>query len=592
MISCSVNGQAFFIVLMKRKKILKEGVQIPYRLDDFKPGDRLHIIGDFDDVSFDNFATVIGTSNDIDSPYSDDAAILVHLDSPNQISGALHDSDTGIPEIKKKCRHNCWWLWMYQFNPEYNYENYRVNYDENRVIKLNHNLPDAYDVISSLYESKDLLKENYINPGIEVGDEVIVSFDYTGENPTFAKNELATVLDVGVDDGWMLLEFKDWHKGHNGHHVYPGKCRSNNCFFVNDGEFFGYLHIRPSNIPDAYDVISSLYESKVLTESRFVHPSIKIGDDVIVSFDYVGENPISVKNELATVLDVNDNGWWLLKFKNWHHGNNAHGEYPNDCYNYNCFYVKDHDRFSTLDVSPVDSLGMPNAYDVISSLYESEDLDWVMNMASDISKNIITPGQYYRVNGKIAYYPFDDTIDLYIKTVDDEVIVYDVISVGNITWSAKDEKVSLETASRLVNDNYWMPISKEKSLFNKKRMDESEDLDWAMDMAKNIDDSQLKLLEIPKEKNGYYNIILLDKPGITYQTIANIVDYINNETSWKSTLSSGDIKDIHNNYTKKGFSYINLRPNNSVSYGSSEDTFAFLYDMDFSDPSVKTIRPY
>ena len=155
MIFCSVNGQAFFIVLMKRKKILKEGVQIPYRLDDFKPGDRLHIIGDYDDVSFDNFATVIGTSNDIDSPYSDDAAILVHLDSPNQISGALHDSDTGIPEIKKKCRHNCWWLWMYQFNPEYNYENYRVNYDENRVIKLNDNLPDAYDVISSLYESED-----------------------------------------------------------------------------------------------------------------------------------------------------------------------------------------------------------------------------------------------------------------------------------------------------------------------------------------------------------------------------------------------------------------------------------------------------
>lgn len=359
---------------MKRKKILKEGVQIPYRLDDFKPGDRLHIIGDYDDVSFDNFATVIGTSNDIDSPYSDDAAILVHLDSPNQISGALHDSDTGIPEIKKKCRHNCWWLWMYQFNPEYNYENYRVNYDENRVIKLNDNLPDAYDVISSLYES--------------------------------------------------------------------------------------------------------------------------------------------------------------------------------------------------------------------------EDLDWAMNMASDISKNIITPGQYYRINGKIAYQPFDDTIDLYIKAVDNGVIVYDIISIGNITWSAKDEKVSLGTASKLVNDNYWMPISKEKSLFNKKRMDESEDFDWAMDMAKNIDDSQIKLLEIPKKRNGYYNIILLDKPGIAYQTIANIVDYINEKTSWKSTLSSGDIKDIYNNYTRKGFSYINLTPNNLVSYGSSEDTFAYLYDMDFSDPSVKIIRPY
>ena len=49
MIFCSVNGQAFFIVLMKRKKILKEEVPIPYRLDDFKPGDRLHIIGDYDD---------------------------------------------------------------------------------------------------------------------------------------------------------------------------------------------------------------------------------------------------------------------------------------------------------------------------------------------------------------------------------------------------------------------------------------------------------------------------------------------------------------------------------------------------------------
>jgi len=321
LIFCSVNGQAFFIVLMKRKKILKEGVQIPYRLDDFKPGDRLHIIGDYDDVSFDNFATVITTSNDIDNPYGNDAAILVHLDSPNQISGSLHDGDTDNPEIRKKCRHNCWWIWMYEFNPEYNYDTYRPNYDLNRVIKLNDNLPDAYDVISSLYESKDLLKENYINPDIKVGDEVIVSFDYTSNYTMSVKNEYATVLDIDKD-GWLLLEFKNWHKGNNGHYMYPDKCKRNNCFFVTeDSTIFKSLNVRPSDMPNAYDVISSLYESKVLTESRFVHPSIKIGDDVIVSFQYVGSNPTSAKNEFATVFDVNDNGWLLLKFKNWHHGN-------------------------------------------------------------------------------------------------------------------------------------------------------------------------------------------------------------------------------------------------------------------------------
>ena len=366
---------------MKRKRILKEGVQIPYRLDDFKPGDRIHIIGEYDSVSFDNFATVIATNNDIDNPYSDDASILVRVDSATPISDLLHGGGTGNPEIAKKCRGNCFWIGMYEFNPEYNYENYRVNYDENRVIKLNDNLPNTYDVITSLYESKVLTESRFIYPSVEVGDEVIVSFDYTGENPFSVRNEFATVLEINYYDHWTLLEFKDWHKGHDGHYQFPGHCRSNNCFFVSDtNEYFDNLDVRPANIP--------------------------------------------------------------------------------------------------------------NAYDVITSLYESEDFDWAMDMAKNIEKNLV---------------------------------------------------------------------------------------DFSM---------------IPKERNGYYNVILLDKPGIAYETIANIVDYINEKTSWISTLDGGDIKDIYNNYIKKGFSYINLRPNNSVTYGSSEDTFLFLYDMDFSDPQVKVIRPY
>ena len=157
---------------------------------------------------------------------------------------------------------------------------------------------------------------------------------------------------------------------------------------------------------------------------------------------------MSVKNEYATVLDIDKDGWLLLEFKNWHKGNNGHYMYPDKCKRNNCFFVtEDSTIFKSLNVRPSD---MPNAYDVISSLYESEDLDWAMNMASDISKSIIIPGQYYRINGKIAHIPFDDTIDIYIKAVDDEVIVYDVISVGGTNWSAKHEKVDIKRISKVL----------------------------------------------------------------------------------------------------------------------------------------------
>jgi len=366
----------FLLPLMKRKNNskLNEAVQLPYRLEDFKAGDRVHIIGRFDDVEFNDTGTIVVTSKDVDNPYSNDASFLLAFDEPQHLS---HDGDTGIDWIRNRCQNKCWWVHLFQFNSDYNYDDYSIDYDKNRVIKIGEALPDAYDVISSLYESTDLIKENLIYPGIKVGDEVIVSIGDEGLTYGPIINNFATVVDV-TEGGTLLVKLKNFNKGHDGNNNIH--CGERDCLFLN--------------------------------------------------------------------------GSWYEK----------------------------------LSVRPAESLGIPDAYDVISSLYESEDLD------------------------------------------------------------------------------------------------------WAMDMVNNVN---LTLTSIPTEDDGKYYVILFDEPGIKYETVEAIANYIQQKTVWQFTADPDESASTIYNYYKRGWSpYIRLFPGPELNYGDSEDTFNDSTGLYLNNPLVNIIRPY
>jgi hypothetical protein len=342
---------------------------------------------------------------------------------------------------------------------------------------------------------------------------------------------------------------------------------------------------------------------------------LEVGDLINITFKYVNPKK-SADNALAKVIDRSDK-WVLVAIDGFNGGHHFGGhECKGNCWYVSSFtdglftelkWIKLNDELFFDEIfnyinENVDYLNKPKGlinegyqiipYDVISSLYESEDLDWAINMASDISKKIITPGQYYRINGKIAIAitPFDDTIDLYIKEVNDDVVIYDIISEGRVGGSNWSAKVNLKLASKFVNDKYWYLISKEESLFNKKRMDESEDFDWAMDIVNTVN---LNMASIPT-KDDYKNyVILFDKPGITIETIEEIVNYIQKNTEWYFTDSNQSIYEIFEDYREGNRSpYIRLFPGPELNVGDSEETFNAVTDLNFNHPQVNIIRPY
>lgn len=480
----------FLLPLMKRKnnrwnKVderhfkLNEAVQIPYRLQDFKANDRVHIIGIFDDVEFDATGTIVVTSKDVDNPYSTDDSFLLAFDEPQQLS---HNGDTGIDWIRNRCQNKCWWVYLFQFNPDYNYDDYNIDYNKNRVIKIGEALPDAYDVISSLYESTDLIKENVIYPGIKVGDEVIVSLADEGITYGPIIDKFATVVSV-TEGGTLLVKIKNFNKGHNGNHNIH--CGERDCLFLN--------------------------------------------------------------------------GSWYEK----------------------------------LIIRPAESLGMPDAYDVISSLYESEDFDWASDMASDISKNIITPGQYYRINGKLAHHPFYDTIDLYIKEVFPEhnYVIFDIIS-SDPNWVKNNERISLRTVITLIDTKYWYPISKEESLFDKNHdiiLDESEDLEWASDMVNDVvlnSATMSVITQIPTTVDPVrFHYIGFKGPGITEKDIADVVWFTENNTNYKPFVDAANtIHSTYGYYLRNGSAYIVLKPNSQKSIGSSPNAFEIINKVKINNP--------
>jgi hypothetical protein len=507
----------FLLPLMKRKNNskLNEASQIPYRLEDFKEGDRVHIIGNFDGEEFNDLGTIVTTSNEIDNPWSHDASFLVKFDEPQQEAHDLHDGETRIDWVRNRCQNNCWWIWMNSFISDYGLgQEFELYNKRNRVIKFN--LPSAYDVISSLYESTDLIKENYIYPGIKAGDEVIISIGDEGLGYGPVINEFATVVEVN-EGGSLLVKFKNFNKGHDGNNDI--RCGRRDCLFINDV--------------------------------------------------------------------------W----------------------------------YEDLSVRPAESLGMPDAYDVISSLYESEDLDWASDMVNNIGKTFLRLSIIPKVEDRNYYLIIFDKPGITLETITEVVLYVKKFTIwgrdmgseipnlirsmynaylekGFVYLSLKPNKrygtgSSYEAFSRVNNIKITAPsIKRIRPYYYDESINEStDDLDWASDMVNNIN---LTLTSIPDKSDYYFYVILFDKPGITYETVEGILNYIKESTVWFSTFDQSDLKNIaeyiFDAYRAKRFSYLALRPKiadmYTIGYGSSKSSFEFTNSRTFSDPEVKIIRPY
>jgi hypothetical protein len=252
------------------------------------------------------------------------------------------------------------------------------------------------------------------------------------------------------------------------------------------------------------------------------------------------------------------------------------------------------------------------------NINESDDLDWAMDMVNNVNSgslmtviqkipttvdkdkfNVIVfrgPGITKKditdvimfTENNTNYTPFfsvETIIDNAINMYNTERFLYinlrpnGVKSIGSSPFTFKQiNKVSL--SDHMVN------VIK----FNDdKKINESDDLDWAMDMVNNVN---LAMTSIPTEDNGKKYVILFDKPGITYETIETIVNYIRQETVWHFADEDGAISNTYE-YYKRGFSpYIRLFPGPDLNFGDDEDTFNSSTGLYYNDPMVKIIRPY
>lgn len=235
--------------------------KIPYVVSDFKPDDIVHVIGEYDGQDFDDVGTVITTSDYVDNPYSGEASILVRFDNKRD-AGRLHDGGTSDVNIRKACDNRCWWLAEWQWNPEKNFSEYQdVDYDYNHLEKINDNLPNVYDLITSLTESD--AKNKFGLHSLKQGDKAIFSFQH--QKGQKADKVIGTLLNNPDSyNRWYLIKFDNWHGGHDGHDQGPG-CGKDDCFFLiaedyPERRFFDYITVEP--LANPYELISSLFEAE------------------------------------------------------------------------------------------------------------------------------------------------------------------------------------------------------------------------------------------------------------------------------------------------------------------------------------------
>jgi hypothetical protein len=438
--------------------------KIPYEVSDFKPGDLVHVIGEFDDVMFDDVGTVITTNKLVPNPFNnDDDSILLRFDDKTGADFYVsHDGETENPEISKACKNKCWWIWEWQWNAEKNNTGYYAD-KKNHIIKLNAEFPNAYDIISSLDESEipgvyDVKK--FIN-NLEVGDKIIVSFEYRYHDVyRNAEMEIAEVIELDPNpDGSkaVLLLFQDWHDGHYASPDLKSLCQENKCFWLVDNDTINIKYINYYGLPavDLTDVFP-------LNENYYSKDLFSFGkeDSAIISFVYLDGNGNfeEVKNEMVTFLNSpNDElheNWRLVLFKDWHKG---HHDYDARCYPRKCYFITDNDI--TNNFRDLVIMSAPYIGDIFEST-EGGDFDWAEELTNEILKStkLLVYNELPRTNdnktwhlitfGKLKELP-EKKYDAYYDT-----LITDVINFveKESFWHFKNPEHTIQTLKRYLKD--------------------------------------------------------------------------------------------------------------------------------------------
>ena len=118
---------------------------------------------------------------------------------------------------------------------------------------------------------------------------------------------------------------------------------------------------------------------------------------------------------------------------------------------------------------------------------EEDEFEWARDVINSPIKDVVE-GQYYRVNGEMAHLPFYFNLDIFVKKISGSSVYYDSLCDSDDPDDMRDnnsidDDTPYEHAKKLVETGYWVPITKEESLFNQQNINESEDLEWAQDIV-------------------------------------------------------------------------------------------------------------
>lgn len=169
---------------------------------------------------------------------------------------------------------------------------------------------------------------------------------------------------------------------------------------------------------------------------------------------------------------------------------------------------------------------------------EEDEFEWARDVINSPIKDVIE-GQYYRVNNDMSDEPFYYTIDIFVKEITrgpkntQDIIYYDSLCNSEDPDDMEndnktDEVVTYKRAKELVETGYWIPITKEQSLFNKENINESEEdeLGWAEDVVsdeffrwgdikKHLDDGDIiSVTGDMRDSEGELDLVLDNEPFI------------------------------------------------------------------------------
>jgi len=231
---------------------------------------------------------------------------------------------------------------------------------------------------------------------------------------------------------------------------------------------------------------------------------------------------------------------------------------------------------------------------------EEDEFEWARQLVDEPIKDVVE-GQYYRCDGSIASKPFSFKLDIFIKKIDGNAVIYDALSDGEDEGdNTLDEMTSLSNAERLIGSGYWMPIRKKDSLFNE-NLNESEDDDfgWAKNIVDKIGDDYLKdnawTLELP---NGSYEEFedaqkWAFKQGYKWRTAPDNLLPRKDYNYYKKIASLGVV--FGTDIRQKALTYIgddfNLSQVVGIVEGNSKNNVLFYLRWDGTKPKLVDIIP-